>query len=78
MYDAGYADHVAAMRSWLEANVVPVGRNGITGTTTRTTRCSTAMLAVENLLGASHALWAVNTEEDHHEQQAVCGAGFAR
>lgn len=36
------------------------------------------MLAVENLLGASHALWAVNTEEDHHEQQAVCGAGFAR
>lgn len=77
MYDAGYADHVAAMRSWLEANVVPVGRNGMHRYNNQDHSMLTALLAVENLLGASHDLWAVNTEEDHHEQQAVSGAGFA-
>ena len=79
MYDAGYADHVATMRSWLEANVanvVPVGRNGMHRYNNQDHSMLTAMLAVENLLGASHDLWAVNTEEDYHEQHAVSVAGL--
>ena len=31
----------------------------------------TAMLAVENLHGASHDLWAVNTDLEYHEEQRV-------
>lgn len=37
----------------------------------------TAMLAVENLLGASHDLWAVNVEGEYHEEKAG-GAGPQR
>ena len=28
----------------------------------------TAMLAVENILGADHEIWDVNVEEDYHEE----------
>jgi hypothetical protein len=28
----------------------------------------TAILAVENVFGASHDLWAVNTERSYHEE----------
>jgi hypothetical protein len=28
----------------------------------------TAMLAVENILGANHDIWAVNVDEDYHEE----------
>jgi hypothetical protein len=28
----------------------------------------TAMLTVENIMGASHDVWSVNVEEEYHEQ----------
>ncbi len=28
----------------------------------------TAMLAVENILGSQHDLWAVNADDDYHEE----------
>ena len=31
----------------------------------------TAMLAVQNMQGASHDLWAVNTDFEYHEEQHV-------
>lgn len=31
----------------------------------------TAMLALENMRGATHDLWAVNTDYEYHEQQRV-------
>jgi hypothetical protein len=31
----------------------------------------TAMLAVDNLEGASHDLWAVNSDLDYHEEQRI-------
>ena len=31
----------------------------------------TAMMAVENMQGASHDIWDVNTDFDYHEEQAV-------
>ena len=70
MYDEGYAERVALLRSWLEtnvANVVPVGRNGMHRYNNQDHSMLTAMLAVENLLGADHDLWSVNADDDYHE-----------
>jgi hypothetical protein len=33
----------------------------------------TAMLSVENLLGAEHDVWSVNVEEDYHEEKGPTG-----
>jgi hypothetical protein len=40
----------------------------------------TAMLTVENILGADHDIWAVNVEEEYHEESAPRreGAGTGR
>jgi hypothetical protein len=38
----------------------------------------TAMLTVENLMGASHDVWSVNVEEEYHEEMRpadVAGPG---
>jgi hypothetical protein len=35
----------------------------------------TAMLTVENILGASHDIWSVNVEADYHEEKAADGSG---
>ena len=31
----------------------------------------TAMLTVENILGADHDIWSVNVEEEYHEEKAA-------
>jgi hypothetical protein len=31
----------------------------------------TAMLAVDNMLGAAHDIWDVNTDFDYHEEQRI-------
>ncbi|MGH9121366.1 MAG: FAD-dependent oxidoreductase, partial [Acidimicrobiales bacterium] len=33
----------------------------------------TAMLTVENLMGAHHDVWSVNVEEAYHEEEDVAG-----
>ena len=38
----------------------------------------TAMMAVWNMSGASHDVWAVNTDFDYHEEQTALDAGDAR
>jgi hypothetical protein len=35
----------------------------------------TAMLTVENLMGASHDVWSVNVEEEYHEEMKATGRG---
>ena len=35
----------------------------------------TAMLTVENILGADHDIWAVNVEEEYHEESAGSSVG---
>jgi hypothetical protein len=38
----------------------------------------TAMLTVENILGiGKHDIWAVNVEEEYHEEATAEGAGLA-
>jgi protoporphyrinogen oxidase len=81
-YDADYKDNVDTLRRWLEANaanVYPVGRNGMHKYNNQDHSMFTAMLSVENILGASHDVWSVNVEEDYHEERrSANGTGSGR
>jgi protoporphyrinogen oxidase len=72
VYDEGYDRQVDIIRTWLaEAtpNVHPVGRNGMHRYNNADHSMVTAMLTVENIVdGTSHDVWAVNVEEDYHEE----------
>ena len=70
VYDPTYQQNVEVLRRWLELhtpNVHPVGRNGMHKYNNQDHSMFTAMLTVENLLGAEHDIWAVNVEEEYHE-----------
>jgi protoporphyrinogen oxidase len=69
-YDETYKQNVDVLRRWLSeyaSNVHPVGRNGMHKYNNQDHSMYTAMLTVENLLGADHDIWAVNVEEEYHE-----------
>jgi protoporphyrinogen oxidase len=71
LYDATYQANVELLRKWLEhavPNVHPVGRNGMHKYNNQDHSMFTAMLTVDNLYGASHDIWAVNVEEEYHEE----------
>jgi len=71
MYDEFYRENVKIIRAWLESevpNVYPVGRNGMHRYNNQDHSMYTAMLTVENLNGASFDIWAVNVEEEYHEE----------
>jgi UDP-galactopyranose mutase len=73
MYDDAYKANVQVLRDWLTANapnVFPVGRNGMHKYNNQDHSMLTAMLSVENILGASHDIWSVNVEEEYHEEKA--------
>ncbi|HZT67424.1 MAG TPA: NAD(P)/FAD-dependent oxidoreductase [Acidimicrobiales bacterium] len=78
VYDEGYAERVEVIRQWLEANVPnvhPVGRNGMHRYNNQDHSMYTAMLTVENILGASHDIWSVNVESEYHEEKAAPATG---
>ena len=63
--------------TWLETNapnVHPVGRNGMHRYNNQDHSMYTALLTVENILGAHHDIWSVNVEEEYHEQGAAASA----
>jgi protoporphyrinogen oxidase len=71
VYDEAYKANVEVLRAWLEANVPnvhPVGRNGMHKYNNQDHSMYTAMLTVENILGASHDIWQVNVEAAYHEK----------
>lgn len=78
VYDEGYQERVEIVRRWLtEAvpNVHPVGRNGMHRYNNQDHSMMTALLAVENILdGAGHDVWAVNVDEEYHEEGASAAA----
>jgi protoporphyrinogen oxidase len=73
MYDGTYKDNVDTLRRWIEEhtpNVWPVGRNGMHRYNNQDHSMYTAMLSVENIVnGAGHDIWAVNVEEEYHEEK---------
>jgi protoporphyrinogen oxidase len=74
VYDEHYKRNVDCIRAWLASavpNVHPVGRNGMHRYNNADHSMLTAMLTVQNILGAepAHDIWSVNVEEDYHEEQ---------
>jgi protoporphyrinogen oxidase len=71
IYDNDYKRNVEVLRAWLAVhatNVYPVGRNGMHKYNNQDHSMYTAMLSVENMFGAHHDIWAVNVEEEYHEE----------
>ncbi|MDQ1509210.1 MAG: hypothetical protein QOG50_1054, partial [Actinomycetota bacterium] len=70
VYDEHYQANVSTLRKWLDANtpnVFPCGRNGMHKYNNQDHSMFTAMLSVENILGAHHDVWSVNVEAEYHE-----------
>ena len=73
IYDAEYRGHLTVIREHLDrlSNLHPVGRNGMHKYNNQDHSMFTAMLAVENMLGACHDVWSVNTDFEYHEEQRI-------
>jgi protoporphyrinogen oxidase len=84
VYDEYYQGNVETIRKWLAAevpNVHPVGRNGMHRYNNQDHSMLTALLTAQNIAeGTSHDVWAVNVEEEYHEEKSVAtsGAGTGR
>ncbi|MGH9213017.1 MAG: NAD(P)/FAD-dependent oxidoreductase [Acidimicrobiales bacterium] len=74
VYDEEYKENVEILRSWLEdhaTNVHPIGRYGMHRYNNQDHSMYTAMLTVENIVDdANHDIWAVNVEEEYHEESS--------
>ncbi len=71
VYDEHYQTNVAVLREYIAAtapNVMPTGRNGMHKYNNQDHSMLTAMLSVENILGAHHDVWTVNVEDEYHEE----------
>jgi protoporphyrinogen oxidase len=73
IYDSVYREHITSIRGYIDAiqNLHTVGRNGMHKYNNQDHSMLTAMMTVENMLGASHDVWSVNTDFDYHEEQKV-------
>jgi protoporphyrinogen oxidase len=73
VYTGEYEAHLERVRRYLEwiPNVQTVGRNGLHMYNNQDHSMLTAMLAVRNLLGEKHDVWAVNVERAYHEELRV-------
>jgi protoporphyrinogen oxidase len=79
IYDSVYREHIAGVRALIDPipNLHTVGRNGMHKYNNQDHSMLTAMMTVDNMLGASHDVWAVNTDFDYHEEQKVDSANAA-
>ncbi|MCX7886036.1 MAG: NAD(P)/FAD-dependent oxidoreductase [Verrucomicrobiae bacterium] len=70
VYDASYGERLRVIRGFLDGlrNLQVVGRNGMHRYNNQDHSMLTAMLAVENILGADHDLWSANEEREYIEE----------
>ena len=80
IYDATYRENLDAIRDSIDpiTNLHTIGRNGMHKYNNQDHSMYTAMLAVENMLGASHDIWEVNTDLEYHEEQRIEDASAGR
>jgi protoporphyrinogen oxidase len=73
IYNSVYRDHITKIRAFIDPipNLHTVGRNGMHKYNNQDHSMLTAMMAVDNMLGASYDVWTVNTDFDYHEEQRV-------
>jgi protoporphyrinogen oxidase len=77
VYDGVYEQHLEVIRRFLAKlpNMQLVGRNGMHKYNNQDHSMLTAMLAVENILGAEYDLWQVNAEQEYHEEVRQADSG---
>ncbi len=70
VYDSTYQEALQVIRQFLSSltNLQLVGRNGMHKYNNQDHSMLTAMLAVQNILGAHYDLWQVNADQDYHEE----------
>jgi len=80
IYDSTYRENLDVVRAYIDPieNLHTVGRNGMHKYNNQDHSMYTAMLAIENMQGAAHDLWEVNTDLEYHEEQRVEGTPSAR
>ena len=74
IYDSDYRDQLAVVRKFVEgiANFQTIGRNGLHRYNNQDHAMLTGILAVRNLvLDQKNDLWAVNTDEEYHEEMEI-------
>jgi protoporphyrinogen oxidase len=77
MYDADWHEQVQLIRHWIEQNLPNlqfVGRNGMHKYNNQDHSMMTALYAARNIMGEKHDLWAVNTDEEYHEEAKAAPA----
>lgn len=73
VYDEGFEAALAVVRDYLStfANLQVAGRNGMHKYNNQDHSMVTAMLAAQNLLGDHYDVWAVNADDEYHEEAQV-------
>ena len=73
IYDGAYRGHLDRVREFIDPipNLHTVGRNGMHKYNNQDHSMLTAMMAVWNMLGATHDVWSVNTDYEYHEEQRL-------
>lgn len=69
VYDRDYQQNVKIIRAFLDTidNLQTIGRNGLHRYNNQDHSMLTAIMAIANLFGETHDLWAVNTEQSYSE-----------
>ncbi len=69
VYRQGYERHMETIIAFIRSldNLHPMGRYGMFKYNNSDHSIMTALLTVENLYGADHDVWSVNTETEYHE-----------
>lgn len=73
VYMGEYQAYLEQLKQYLDSleNLQTAGRNGLHKYNNQDHSMLTAILAVRNIMGASHDLWEVNTERSYHEEVRV-------
>jgi protoporphyrinogen oxidase len=73
VYDDGFMEALTVLREYLArfSNLQLAGRNGMHKYNNQDHSMVTAFLAVENLFGEHHDVWAVNADDEYHEESDV-------
>ncbi len=72
VYDEGYEAALAVVRQYLAGfeNLQVIGRNGMHKYNNQDHSMLTAILAVRNFYGEKFDIWAVNSDDEYHEEQS--------
>ncbi|MFQ5611699.1 MAG: NAD(P)/FAD-dependent oxidoreductase [Anaerolineae bacterium] len=76
VYTGEYRAYLDTIKRYLESvpNLQTAGRNGLHMYNNQDHSMLTAMLAVRNILGEEHDVWAINTDRSYHEEVRIPNA----